>query len=228
MKLLSAGITNAKTAKNALLSFILYLAPYRTNDMGINLCPKATEGCIASCLNTSGRGAFSNVQIARLNKSNFWAKQRREFYMRLSSELVKINAKAAKEGQTVLVRLNGTSDIDHLSLLKFYANLDWTTLNNVQFYDYTKVINRVKKYHGTNYKLTFSLSENNMPDAIEALNMGCNVAIVFRKELPKIFLGYPVIDGDLSDMRTADPKGCIVGLRAKGKAKKDTSGFVLN
>lgn len=52
-----------------------------------------------------------------------------------------------------------------------------------------------------------------------------NVAAVFHK-LPETWLGYPVMDGDDSDLRFLDPKGHIVGLKSKGQAKHDTSGFV--
>ena len=36
-----------------------------------------------------------------------------------------------------------------------------------------------------------------------------------------------MVNGDNSDVRFIDPKGVIVGLIAKGKAKKDESGFVI-
>ena len=58
---------------------------------------------------------------------------------------------------------------------------------------------------------------------------GINVAVVFRNaELPKTWLGIKVINGDKHDLRFKDTKGCIVGLKAKGKAKKDKSGFVVD
>ena len=37
-----------------------------------------------------------------------------------------------------------------------------------------------------------------------------------------------VVNGDESDLRFLDPRNSIVGLKAKGKAKKDTTGFVVN
>ena len=59
--------------------------------------------------------------------------------------------------------------------------------------------------------------------------MGINVAVVFRNaELPDKWLGIKVINGDKHDLRFKDAKGCIVGLKAKGKAKKDKSGFVVD
>jgi hypothetical protein len=60
-----------------------------------------------------------------------------------------------------------------------------------------------------------------------ALANGANVAVVFRtSKYPEKFLGVPVVDGDENDLRFLDPKNVVVGLYAKGKARKDTSGFV--
>ena len=59
-----------------------------------------------------------------------------------------------------------------------------------------------------------------------AIAQGMNVAVVFR-ELPESYLGMPVISGDEDDLRFLDPPRYIVGLRAKGRAKKDTTGFVV-
>jgi hypothetical protein len=57
-----------------------------------------------------------------------------------------------------------------------------------------------------------------------------NVAVVFgvpkSKPLPVAYLNREVFNGDDSDLRFLDPKGVVVGLYAKGKAKKDTTGFV--
>lgn len=227
--LLSKGSTNAKTSKNELTTFILYLAPANTVPE-FNLCPFASAGCIASCLNTAGRGAFSNVQLARINKTKFWGYDRANFYIQLAQELLKIHDKAIKYNEKIAIRLNGTSDIDHLNLLQRYSGINFldSFYSNLLFYDYTKNINHVKRYAGTNYKLTFSRSETNDKDCAIALSLGNNVAAVFKNSLPETFNGYQVINGDKTDLRYFDPKGVIIGLIAKGKAKKDCSGFVIN
>jgi len=99
----------------------------------------------------------------------------------------------------------------------------------VQFYDYTKIPKPWLRQL-PNYSLTFSLSEVNLELALDALRHQVNVAVVFdtRKgeSLPETWHGYRVIDGDVSDLRFTDPMGVVVGLRAKGRAKRDTSGFV--
>jgi hypothetical protein len=95
---------------------------------------------------------------------------------------------------------------------------------HVQFYDYTKRANR--KDLPSNYRLTFSLAENNDAAAEVALRNGINVAAVFHK-VPQSYMGRTVINGDEHDLRFLDPVGVIVGLKAKGNARYDTtSGFV--
>lgn len=227
--LLSPGATNIKTAKNNLETFILYMAP-ADQVHGLNLCPFASAGCKASCLYSAGRGKFSNVQASRINKSKFWGYNREAFYIQLANELLKIHDKAIKQNKQIAIRLNGTSDIDHLNLLYRYSGIDFleTFYDNLLFYDYTKNYNHVKKYLGTTYKITFSRSETNELDAYRILKDGGNVAIVFADELPETWNGFPVINGDLTDLRYFDPVNVVVGLKAKGDAKKDLSGFVVS
>lgn len=227
--LLSPGSTNIKTAKNNLETFILYMAP-ADQVKGLNLCPFASPGCKASCLYSAGRGKFSNVQESRINKSKFWGYNREAFYIQLANELLKIHDKAIKQDKQIAIRLNGTSDIDHLDLLRRYSGIDFleTFYENLLFYDYTKNYNHVKKYLGTTYKITFSRSETNELDAYRILKDGGNVAIVFADELPETWNGFPVINGDLTDLRYFDPVNVVVGLKAKGEAKKDLSGFVVS
>jgi len=122
------------------------------------------------------------------------------------------------------VRLNGTSDLAEL------AHILAPEFKSVQFYDYTKIPRPYLRVQ-PNYHVTFSLSESNTAHAIDALKHAVNVAVVFdvkrNKPLPETFLGAPVIDGDKNDLRFLDGyHGAIIGLRAKGKAKRDTSGFV--
>ena len=231
--LLSEGSTNTKTAKNELTTFILYLAP--SDIIGShNLCPMASAGCKASCLYTAGRGRFSNVQLSRINKAKFWAYDRQAFYIQLANELMKIHDKATDLNngtfQQIAIRLNGTSDIDHLNLLQRYTGINFLDpfYSNLLFYDYTKNINVYKRYFGSNYKLTFSKSETNFDECLEVINMGGNIAAVFAAELPDTYGGIQVINGDESDLRYFDPLNVIVGLKAKGDAKKDLSGFVIN
>ena len=227
--LLSTGISNAKTSKNSLDTFILYLAPYKQNSKGINICPQASKGCAAACLFTAGRGIMAPVLKGRIKKTEYYLRDKEAFVKQLAKEIITKYRTAKKKGKKIAFRLNGTSDIDFIYLLKKYAQLDITTLKDwAVFYDYTKIVGKVKKYLGhPNYFLTFSRAEDNESAARSVLALGGNVSIVFRNELPKFWRGYKVLDGDKSDLVMLYNKNVVLGLRAKGSAKKDTTGFVV-
>jgi len=230
-RLLSPGHTNAKTAKNEIKTFILYLAPHTQNSTGINLCPKASKGCALACLYNAGRGAFTSVQNARINKTNFYIQDKSLFIKKLAGEIIKETAKAKRKGEQIAFRLNGTSDQDFVYLLKKYAGLDIADLAPVSiFYDYTKILGKAKKYiNAPNYVVTYSRAEDNEAQALEALSLGANVSAVFSDQLPATYKGFKVVDGDTSDLVMLNHSGVILGLKAKGKAARlDTSGFVIN
>ncbi len=262
MKLLTTG--NPKTekgTKRGFLTNILHLAP--ADMSGHNVCPMATAGCKAACLNTAGRGGlfagkshmdltggelvkavkegtFANkIQAARIARTNFYFNNRSAFMLQLYTEITNAIKLAKKHKLTPVFRLNGTSDIrwENMSVTVPLKNAPDATFPNlmsafptVTFYDYTKLYNRaVFQTLPANYSLTFSRADGNEDRAIKALENGMNVAVVFRtNKLPAMYLGVPVIDGDESDLRFLDPRGVVVGLKAKGKGKKDTSGFVVD
>lgn len=232
LNLISSGTTNAKTVKNESETYILYLSPYNLNDTGKNICPFATKGCSDACLNSAGRGKFSNVQLARRRKTNLFFSDRKLFLQQLVDDLTKINKKAIKENKLIYIRLNGTSDIDFNQLLLRYFGISFVSFGSLRFYDYTKDKNKALRYPAYSeydvYRVTYSRKETDTDMDIKMLlGVGVNVAAVFANELPDTYLGYPVINGDLTDLRFNDPSGVIVGLKAKGKAKKDCSGFVI-
>lgn len=227
--LFTKGASNTKTAKMAgelgIESLILHLAPARLS--GFNMCPMASKGCAAACLNTAGRGQFDSTQLARIAKTKKFMADRVGFTNQLAKEIAALVRRCEKNGSLPAVRLNGTSDvrweIQPVTISgETFDNL-MVAFPNVQFYDYTKIPNRYNI--PANYDLTFSLSENNDKHAIAALALGLNVAVVFDK-LPTTWGGYEVIDGDKNDFRFLDKRGVIVGLKAKGKARHDASGFV--
>ncbi len=227
LTLLAVG-TNTKTVKGdgestGYLTAILYMTPHKGNTYGVNLCPRATVGCAAACLNTAGRGAFNNVQKARIRKADWFVSDRPAFLKQLDHELIMFSSYARRKGLKPVVRLNGTTDI------LWEKHLDMTKYPEIQFYDYTKWSRRerLKAMHLPNYHLTFSRSENTLDAMVIAqVQTGLNVAVVFDK-VPEEYLGFPVFNGDANDLRFLDPAGHIIGLSAKGKAKKDTSGFVV-
>lgn len=239
MKLLSTG--NPKTLKGTGLgynTYILHLAP--ANLSGFETCPKRTEGCTAACLNTAGRGGMikkgattNAIQQARIRKTRFFFENRTQFMSELVKDINLAIKQSNKKGLIPVFRLNGTSD---LSWEKYpvevqgitYTNI-FAAFPNVQFYDYTKVLGR-KVTNISNYHLTFSAADGNEKDVNKAIVQGYNIAVVFgiKKSLPMPtqYAGLSVYNGDDSDLRFTDPKGVIVGLYAKGKAKKDSTGFV--
>ncbi len=225
MKLLTTQ--NFKTTKGEKLGYltgILYLAPAKIS--GYEVCPKRSQGCTDACLYTAGMGAFSNVQQARINKTKLFFEQRDEFMTQLRKDIKALIKKAKKQDMIPAIRLNGTSDIE------------WTRFGimeefpEIQFYDYTKVVNRLEKAIPTNYHITFSKNEANDAECEVALKLGANVAVVFNtkkgEDFPESWKGFPIVDGDDTDLRFLDPKGgYVIGLRAKGKAKKDKNNFVV-
>jgi hypothetical protein len=224
MKLLST--TNYKTSKGeklGILTGILYLAPAKIS--GYEVCPMRSAGCTAACLYTAGMGAFSNVQQARIKKTKMFFEQREEFFKVLHKDIKSLVAKAKKENLVPAIRLNGTSDINWVRFKLFEQYPE------VQFYDYTKMLNHLTK-DVANYHITFSKNESNDVDCKIALERGYNVAVVFNTKkglsLPPFWNDYPVYDGDDTDVRFYDPNNHVIGLRAKGMAKKDNSGFVIN
>jgi len=226
--LLSKG-GNAKINKNEVTTYNLSLAPYKQNAKGVNLCPKASKGCALACLFTAGRGKFTNVQQARINKTNYYLFDKQKFLNQLAKEINKIALKSTITDEKFALRLNTLSDVDFVYQLKKYCDLDILnddTYKNIIVYDYTAIIGKVKKYLGTRYHLTLSRKEDNEQDVMEALEMGGNVAIVFT-ELPKTYKGFKVVDGDKTDLEMTKYKNVVLGLKAKGDAKKDTTGFVI-
>jgi hypothetical protein len=239
MKLLSTG--NPKVLKGmsqGYNTYILHLAPADLS--GYETCAKRTAGCTAACLNTAGRGGMFKrgentnvIQQARIRKTKMFFENRVEFMATLVKD-IELAIKQSKKMELVPVfRLNGTSDLawEKYEVVRngqLFRNI-FTAFPEVQFYDYTKILGRKTKEY-SNYQLTFSAADGNDSDVLKALNEGLNVAVVFgiKKTLPMPvdYLNRPVFNGDESDLRFLDPKGVIVGLYAKGKAKKDTTGFV--
>ena len=239
MKLLSTG--NPKVLKGMAQgynTYILHLAP--ANLSGYETCAKRTAGCTAACLNLAGRGGMFKrgettnvIQKARIRKTKMFFEDRIQFMNLLVAD-IELGIKQSKRMNLVPVfRLNGTSDLafEKYEVVRngqLFRNM-FTAFPEVQFYDYTKILGR-KIVDIANYHLTFSAADGNDVDVAKAIQQGYNIATVFgiKKTLPMPaeYLGRPVFNGDDSDLRFLDPKGVIVGLYAKGRAKKDTSGFV--
>lgn len=228
-KLLSVD-SDPKTAKSnasgkGYYTAILYLAPHKLS--GYNVCPSAKD-CPANCLHYGGNPVYYKGKVkARIARTKFFFEHRPEFFILLVHEIRAFVRKCEKLGLKPVIRLNGTSDI----VWEKVAPWLFAEFKNVVFYDYTKLAKRVRPdwVLPSNYSLTFSRENANKIEAEGLANSLANVAVVFRsKRLPDTFWGRPVVNGDETDLRFLDPQGVIVGLSAKGPAKKDTSGFVVD
>jgi hypothetical protein len=224
MNYLSVG-NDAKTVKGqkkGVLTGILYLAPH-TLGGGRSLCPFSTAGCRAVCLYTAGRGAFNNVQQARIRKTQEFLANSTAFCEKLAEDVRSLVKMAAARDMIPAVRLNGTTDIEW----EKYGIIQ--QFPDVQFYDYTKwppFKRFISVPKPDNYHITFSYSESPHSDSWASMwqRKKVNTAIVFNRSLPDEFVigvtRRKVIDGDESDLRFTDPKGVIVGLKTKGFARK--------
>ena len=238
--------SSAKIIKNAkynVMTYILYLAPARQS--GYNVCPMATGGdgktlgCIDACLAESGHGRISplnnlgvsKISQSRIKKTKLFFEERDFFITWLVAEIQKYYCEAKNKGMLFSVRINGTSDLNIETVKTSTGRNILQIFPDVQFYDYTKVFNRLElceKY--PNYHLTFSYSGSNMVQCLQALKYGYNVAMVFNT-LPAEYMGYKVVNADDSDLRYLDEKNVICGLKFKKVRTKNVNvnnSFVIN
>lgn len=235
--LLSPAASNPKTAKQLdeyqLEGVILHLlsANQVADAIGrrVTVCPMAERnGCASACLVNQGRGRMRSVYRGRLRRTRLYFEDRPEFMRQLRHELTTLERRARRKGRRPIARLDGTSDLGlALTLCREFPG--------ITFYDYTKVYaraQRVLREAPANYSVCFSRGAGNEADALEYLRAGGTVSVVFRRRkgepLPASWQGFPVIDGDAHDFRYMDPPGVVVGLRCKGSAIDDRTGFVVD
>lgn len=244
-QILTPAGDNSKLSKSlgqGFLSWGISLAPHTTS--GINVCSHATEGpngCVEPCLFTAGNGRFARTRDSRILRTQFLFGNPELFFVELERELKSAADATKRAGLLGDFRANIISDLDWRSdkrlrgadgqslfdlLAKYWSNDGWT------IHDYTKVPGRYRRemvHRGFEmpWHLTFSWSGSNLADCLEVLRSGGTVAVPFdlggrvqtQRKLPKYWNGYPVIDGDLHDLRFLDPCGRVVGLRAKHRAR---------
>lgn len=217
-----------------ILTAIQYLTP--GDKFGVNMCVSASDGCLGGCLDTAGNPVYAKAKRqARDNRTRLFIQARPIYSTLLYAEIAAFCFKCDKLGLKPAIRLNGTSDV----VWERTAPWVFEHFKHVQFYDYTKHSVRVKrdwfsKRVPDNYHLTMSRSETNENECLEVIedNPRMKVTVVFStqrtRDLPQTWNGYRVGDGDKTDLRFLDKGFRIVGLRAKGKARKDTTGFVVS
>lgn len=215
-------------------TYAIYLAPANTS--GYNVCSHSTPECRLGCLNTSGRAAIElfsgidRIKNARIKKTRLFY-ENTEFFMNwMFAEIKSSQAKAKKDGFYFSVRLNATSDIDWENV-KINGITIFEIFPDIQFYDYTKNHNKFD-YVAPNYHLTLSYTGRNWDKCTAMLAKGHNVAMIFNvkkeNDIPVMYKGFKVINGDLTDYRVDDAKGIIVGLKWKRIADREAEKKVLN
>ena len=229
--LLTSG--NTKILKGEKLGYItkgIHLAPADLS--GYEVCNWRSKGCTKACLNTAGRGQMDSIQDSRIAKTKLFFEEKLAFIAKLQKEIASGIKSAIKKEMTAVFRPNLTSDLTWENIEDANGQTLMQKFPETQFYDYTKSFMRMAQFINrnpefpSNYHLTFSRSENNQKLVEMVLEMGGNVAVVFRGQLPKTWKGFEVINGDENDLRFLDKQGVIVGLIEKGLAKKDETGFV--
>lgn len=223
---------DAKTIKGEKIGVrtaILYLSPHKIS--GVNMCPMASIAqCDGPCLNTAGRGAMTTVQLSRLRKTLYFNQYRDEFLEQLKREILAHVLLSIKKNMIPAIRLNGTSDV-RWELLIWEFMVEMSAKYGAKFYDYTKIPNRIIPDRDV-YDITFSYS--GVKDYAKyyqtARTMGHRIAVVFRSKdiIPTTFDGLDVVPGDDSDVRFMDEHNVVVALYAKGRARHDATGFVVD
>ena len=222
-------ILKGKDVDDTFISCVMHFRPINTK-----VCPyQDIAGCKTACLNTAGRGGIfkkgettNRIQDARQRRTDLFLNDRDEFMSLLIKEITKFSNYCYKKDKQPAIRLNGTSDIQWEKILVDDKNI-FELFPDIQFYDYTKIPTR-KVGHIKNYHLTWSYSEANDKYASWYDKIAYNIAVVFNGAFPIYFKGREVVNGDESDLRFLDKRNVVVGLKAKGKARHDMSGFVIH
>ena len=200
---------------------ILYLAP-DTTVTNKTICPNASRnGCSNDCLASSGRLGMINGQLAQIRRTLYYLYHNESFMIQLQNEIDKYHK---KYGDTLAVRLNGTSD---LNWAEFIANNP-----KIQFYDYSKLRNMIVKNKNKNHHYTFSgsmYSDYSRKELKKAVNSGLNIALAFNTKgtkkdtlrIPKKLFNKKLVDFDVTDVRFKDKKGSIGYLKRKGSNVND-------
>ena len=222
-------ILKGKKVNDKYISAILHMRPDNTR-----ICPyQEIASCKEACLNTAGRGGIIKkgettnvIQEARKRKTKLFLEDRTTFMTDLIADITRFANYCKNKNKLPCIRLNGTSDIQYEKILVEGKNI-FEHFSDIQFYDYTKIPTR-KVSHIKNYHLTWSYSEANLKYTAWYDKIAYNIAVVFNGAFPIYFKGREVVDGDESDLRFLDKDNVIVGLKAKGKARHDMSGFVIH
>ena len=189
------------------------------------ICPGSkAAGCMDGCFKCAGLAAvYESINLARQARTDYWHANQTGFLDQLRRELGNFQKLCDKQNVQGVVRLNVLSDIswEKHGIPQHFPDLF--------FYDYTKLAKRLGKTP-SNYKLIFSYSDRPQyqKQVAAALPTGVPIAVVFKNGMPSEYLDRPVVDGDQSDILNVLAGRVVIGLKAKGPAKKDNGGFVVD
>ena len=216
MKILGTSIKVQKGA-DKFNTYIVYLQP--ANKVAVKtLCDGAeASGCKRDCLISSGQLGMTLGQAATTKKTILYLLRNAWFNWQLLIEIDDAERKAKRTGIPALFRLNGTSDIDFGYIV--------AERPDSMFYDYTKILSRLRKNILSNYDLTFSgsmytkQSKNALRKAVQRKH---RIAVAFNtKSLKDDELQLPVdmLSFDKTDLRHLDSNS-IGHLKRKGSNKE--------
>jgi len=198
-------------------SYVMYLQP-ADKVAKQTLCAFAAKaGCKEPCLIDSGQLGMTTGQNAATKRTILMLLRPDYFKARVLAEIDKAERKALKGGMPALFRLNGTSDLDFSDIIKARPSS--------MFYDYSKILSRVRKNTIANYDLTFSgsmFSKQSRSALQKAVVAGHRIALAFNTKLiasDSLAIPDSLANFDKTDLRHLD--GPVIGaLTRKGSNKK--------
>ena len=199
-------------------SYVMYLQPADKVAIQTICAFAAKAGCKEPCLIDSGQLGMTTGQNAATKRTILMLLRPDYFKKQVLAEIDKAERRAAKPGQLpALFRLNGTSDLDFSDIIKQRPAS--------MFYDYSKILSRVRKNTIANYDITFSGSMFSMQSRSalqKAAAAGYRIAMAFNTKLiasDSLTIPDNLADFDKTDLRHLD--GPVIGaLTRKGSNKK--------
>ena len=198
---------------------IMYLQP--AGKVAVKtLCIGAdSAGCERACLIQSGQLGMSTGQRAATKRTILMIVRPDWFEAQVLREVDKAERRAVRTGIPALFRLNGTSDCDFSAII---AQRPFSG-----FYDYTKVLSRIRKNTLSNYHLTFSgsmYSPSSRSALGKAVQAHMNIAVAFNTkglESDDVYIPFGMASFDESDLRPLDVAGTLGALKRKGSNKAE-------
>ena len=199
-------------------TYVMYLQPADKVAMETLCAFAVTAGCKSPCLISSGQLGMSVGQNAATKRTVLMLLRPAMFESAMLSEIDKAERKALKTGIPALFRLNGTSDVDFTDIM--------VQRPDSMFYDYSKILSRVRKNRLPNFDLTFSgsmYSTQSKAALRKAVNAKYRIAMAYNtKGLAgdELQINHGLKSFDTTDLRHLDDN--VVGtLTRKGSNKKE-------